>query len=204
MSDLPEDDVLFVHEPVRAVREDVISEVVFVRRWQALQDSDDKPDDLDGRNSILRDILALTRHETTQRDATVCASFMRWLGTNNGQGFLHAAERMVARMGGDHKRGFVAAWAIENMRDSQWNLGVNSIEDALADDHSTLTGKKVFADLKISGEDIDAVNMLVQWIGCDRGKSFLGGCNTEISAIRREDRLRRMAEDQQQREASPT
>lgn len=203
MSDAFEADPLFVHEPRRPVRPDVIGEVVFMRRWQALQDADEKPDDLDGRNSILRSILSLTRHETNQRDATVCASMMRWLGTNNGKGFLNAAEDLVAVLG-DRQRSFVAAWAIENIRDQQKSMGLNSIDAALAPDPRELGAAALDVDLRPSGNDIDTINMLIQWLGGQRGAEFLEGCRKEIAAELAAERQRKMAEQGLQRESSPS
>jgi hypothetical protein len=179
MSDLLEDDALFAHEPLRPVRTDVVGEVVFMRHWKALQDSDDKPEDLDGRNSILRDILRLVRHQVTQRDATVCASLIRWLGTNNGQAFLGSAESMARKLG-DREDGYVAAWAIENIRDAQWNQGFNCVDSALSTPSPALGGDgRIVVD--ISGHDIDTVNMMIQWLGCPRGDRFLEGCRKEIA-----------------------
>lgn len=203
MTDTFEDDPLFVHDPIRPVRPDVIGEVVFMRRWQALQDADDKPEDLGGRNSILCGILALTRHETTQRDATVCASLIRWLGTNNGKAFLDAAEDMVGKLA-DRKRGFVAAWAVANIRDQQCNLGLNCVDAVLAPNHATLGAAALDTEWQASADDIDAIHMMIQWLGSQRGAEFLEGCRKEIAAELAAERQRRMTEQNQGRGLDPS
>ncbi|AYG47809.1 hypothetical protein DV532_26355 (plasmid) [Pseudomonas sp. Leaf58] len=203
MTDTFEDDPLFVHDPIRPVRPDVIGEVVFMRRWQALQDADDKPEYLDGRNSILRDILAMARHETTQRDASVCASLIRWLGTNNGKAFLDAAEDMVGKLA-DRKRGFVAAWAVANIRDRQYNLGLNCVDAVLAPDHARLGAAALDTEWQASADDIDTINMMIQWLGSPRGAEFLEGCRKEIATELAAERQRRMSEHNQSRGLEPS
>ena len=77
------------HEAIRPARKGFPREHVFAGRWRELMDA--RRDSLD---RILCDYLAPVR----QREASVAASVVTWLGTNIGQALLEDAKRRrVAR-----------------------------------------------------------------------------------------------------------
>jgi hypothetical protein len=152
-----------------------------MEHWLRLLDEIPEPDDYDGHNPMLQCILNLTKHDLTQRDAQVASSLIRWLGTNNGRGFLHNAEQMVDTLK-DRWKGYVAAWAIENTRDFQVNFGMKTIEGVLSESNAglfTVGEPKPRPD--ISAQDIDVIENMIQWLGSSHGKHFLDACESDLN-----------------------
>lgn len=181
----------FHYEPLSPVRPDVLGEVVIMEHWLTLLGEIPEPDDYDGHNPMLQCILSLTKHDLTQRDAQVTSSLIRWLGTNNGRGFLHKAEQMVETLQ-DRWKGYVAAWAIENTRDFQVNFGMKSIEAVLSVSSAGLfTVGEPKARPDISAQDIDVIENMIQWLGSSRGKLFLDACEADLNQRLQEQSLQR-------------
>jgi hypothetical protein len=169
----------------------VLGEVVIMEHWLKLLDEIPEPDDYDGHNPMLQCILNLTKHDLTQRDAQVASSFIRWLGTNNGRGFLRQAEQMVETLQ-DRWKGYVAAWAIENTRSFQVNLGMKTVEAVLSVSKAgffTVGEPKARPD--ISTQDIDVIENMIQWLGSSRGKLFLDVCEVDLNQRLKEQSLQR-------------
>lgn len=75
-----EEETEFKHEGtlVRRLNEDCVGlERVFAERWAHEQDS-----------NLLRDLISYGDLKLTQRDATVAATVIQWLGSNVGRSFL--------------------------------------------------------------------------------------------------------------------
>ena len=122
----------FTHSPIRPVRQDVLGEVVFMAHWLELMARELPFDyDIDPPNEMLKVVLWDLCCELTERHAQVCASFIRWLGTNNGRCFLEKADSMSIRMR-SREEGYLCAWAIENHRRQSRDCGWRTIEAVLS------------------------------------------------------------------------
>jgi len=190
---MPQHSPAFHYEPLSPVRPDVLGEVVIMEHWLRLLDEIPEPDDYDGHNPMLQCILNLTKHDLTQRDAQVASSLIRWLGTNNGRGFLHKAEQMVDTLK-DRWKGYVAAWAIENTRDFQVNFGMKTIEAVLSESNAGLfTVGEPKARPDITAQDIDVIENMIQWLGSSRGKNFLDASEAALDQRLHDQGLRRLS-----------
>lgn len=168
---------VFEHNPIRPAREGVIGEIVFQREWQSLMLEPVNYDDADPSNPMLSLILEPCPFLLHQRHATVAASLVRWLGSNNGQGLLHSARAMAEVLGGEHNRSnaYLAAWAIDSKRHSSVNGGVRSVEGFLTAPDET----SCFYD----ADDLEVIETVMYWLGSDRGQKFLTKCDEGIKTL---------------------
>lgn len=172
-----------VHEPVRPCRDGSAGEVVFLSRWQMLmlERSAYLDDDEDG--CPLSGILAHVPGRVQQRDATLAASFMTWLGTRVGQCFILDA-RMIAA---SRPLGvpFLAAWSAENLRRRHVNGGVRAIEWLLVAPGTPvdpISGAPVSMPA-ISVRDLEVTDQLAVWLGQPAGRAYLAACEGEMDAV---------------------
>jgi len=174
-------DIAFDHNPIRPARAGCIGEQVYLKNWQELVtfDSGYHPD-YEGPNGILEHIVSPGDGILTQRHATVAASLLRWLGTNNGRGFLQQAFLMGDCLG-DRQEGYLAQWAIENRRDRSVNSGMRSLESVM---------KEPGADKspKLSADDCETMERVIIWLASDygffmpTGQQFLKKCMADVDA----------------------
>lgn len=153
------------HDPVVPPRAGTPAEGIFLGLWRDYLAAD--PSRLD---RILRDTL---HTQPTQRQATVCASFMTFMGCNCGAAFTHQAEQLAkVDFGGAYRirsHAFLMAWAVENRR----RLGVNSklrtVESMLARAHLWVERPVLGPSLNwealdtITTDDYDTVECMVEW-----------------------------------------
>jgi hypothetical protein len=148
-----------VHNPIHPARTGTPGEGIYLQLWREYVAADE------GR---LAYILGCVTNEPNQRDASVCASFMVYMGCNGGQGFTHSAE-IHAKQIGHRSDGFLAAWAIDNKRRSGINSGLRTIEFILAEQHPICAEGfnvgRVAWDLvpDITMRDIDVIEAMVVW-----------------------------------------
>lgn len=179
-------DYTFSHHPLRPVRSDVLGEVVFYERWLSLMAAEpDHLDEIDPPNKMLKHVLAPIGSELADRDSRVCASFIRWLGTNNGQAFLREANDHSIRQR-SREQGFILAWALENRR-GQTGLGWRTLEGALA------SQAELHADQPpvLSFRDAEVIELLIAWLGTEEGEHFLIATRDALQAEVEAKRLAR-------------
>ena len=158
----------FKHEPLKRVREDVAGEGIFVRLWQELMQS---PIEEHSRIIVtpatkLGEIMMFSPVEVTQRTASVCAEFCRYLGTNGGRAYLYLIDEQ-SKLQRSRERGACAAWALENARSFGINGGRRTIEFLL----SSVWGETA-NPADISYEDVEAVDIMAAWLGTKEGEDF--------------------------------
>lgn len=179
-------DYTFSHHPLRPVRSDVLGEVVFFERWLSLMAAEpDHLDEIDPPNKMLKHVLAPIRSELADRDSRVCASFIRWLGTNNGQAFLREANDHSIRQR-SREQGFILAWALENRR-GQIGWGWRTVEGVLA------SQAELHADQPpaLSFRDAEVIEVLVAWLGTEEGEHFLIATRDALQTAIEEERSAR-------------
>lgn len=162
------------HEAVRSARKGFLREHVFAGRWRDLMTS--KPRLL---NRVLSDYLA----GVGQREATVVASVITWLGTNMGQALIEAATRRV-RMAGDGadlppyavSDAYLCAWTSENRRKLGVNNGWRTLEALLTEDAAQKRAQPSAADYEVAEH-------VVFWLGQPEGQRFVQLCQAEVRAL---------------------
>jgi hypothetical protein len=146
------------HIPFAQPRSGTSGEAIYLGLW--LEYLAARPDKLDR-------ILHATNRPTTQRDASICASFMVYMGCASGRSFVETAKRYVERGMVKHDA-FLSAWASANERVAGVNHGLRTIEFMLAPTHpikSSPTGDQVDWEQvpTITLDDIDVVEAMVAW-----------------------------------------
>lgn len=177
------------HEPERAVRPDVYGEGIFLECWQRhLQIT---PEYGDGyANERFQCILSDMTPFPTQRDATVAASFIIWLGTNCGNFYLFEAKRRFTHLTdreADRPDAYLFEWVRQNRRISCVNGGRRTIE-ALVEEPTY--------------RDAEVCEVIAHYLGTPEGQAVIAEAEAEIEATRkaindrnsREARARRRAD----------
>lgn len=176
-----------IHRPIRRPRTTFTGECMFAASWMRLMASPKVESEryCGGYANKLESILTLYPHEITQRTASIAASFISWLGTNNGLCFLLGARKMAETLG-NIQDGYVAAWAIENRRAQGINYGVRTIEAVLSEEDS---GRDLFGYRPnipiLSAAEVEVVDILVEWIACEEGRAFVNDCEAEIENLKK-------------------
>lgn len=152
------------HTPIRPPRAGTPGEGIYLQLWQ---------DYLAADPHRLHSILWSTGASVGQREASVCASYMTFMGCNCGSCFTNAAEQMLTigdqhRLSSTEEGRFLMAWALENRRSRGVNGGIRTIEAMLAKSDAyvaTAFDRRVdwdaFAD--ITTADYDTVECMVAW-----------------------------------------
>jgi hypothetical protein len=180
----------FSHQPIRAPRREVLGEVVMSEKWQALMAAE-APNLLDDCDEYaFRALVHQFPRPLAQRHATVAASFINWLGTNCGRGFLHNARRMCEKFA-NHREAYTAAWAIENTRHGGINRGMRVIEAALS---TARYGGGNLIPADPTADDYEIVEHVVIWLAMKEGQEFLADCEAEIGKRLDAQREQRMHE----------
>ena len=119
----------------------------------------------------------------TQREATVLASVVSWLGTNCGREMLRAAkDSESARLWRAHET-YLAVWALENVRSNGIRGGcggLRTIEHILGEAIETSRGRTVVRPT-LSVNDFEAVDHLMLWLGQHDGQGFLLAAHEELN-----------------------
>jgi hypothetical protein len=146
------------HVPFQPPRKGTPGEGIFLSLWR-----DYLAADRNRLSAILRTVGV-----PTQRDASICASFMTFMGCNGGHCFTLEALRLTEKLGGPY-RGFMAAWALENNRSTGVNHGLRSIEYMLAEQHPIDHGRFNSGSVNwglvpdVTMRDTDVVEAMVEW-----------------------------------------
>lgn len=150
------------HLPVKPPRPGTPGEGIYLELWR---------DYLAAKPSRLAWILRDAMSEPTQRDATVCASFMVFMGCSGGNELAGRAQRLLESSRMRPEEAFIASWALLNERRRGVDHGLRAIEFILAPEHPirhpsvggcAVDWQKV---PEISMQDIDVIECMVAWWG---------------------------------------
>lgn len=177
----------FKHEPLKRVREGVAGEGIFVRLWQELmlQPIEEPIYNIVTPDTKLGEIMMYSPVEVTQRTASICAEFCRYLGTNGGRGYLNTLDEQI-KIQRNVAQAALTAWAIENERCYGTNGGARTIEFLL----SSVWGETAPVS-EISYSDVETVEVMAVWLGTVEGREFVA---TGLRQIDEEQRNRRTRE----------
>lgn len=174
----------FKHEPLKRIREDVAGEGIFVRLWQELmqQVPEESHYTIYEPNTKLGELMMFCPVQVSQRTASICAEFCRYLGTNGGRGYLHVLSEQI-ELQGSSSRGALAAWAIENERRHGINGGARTVDFML----STVWGETAKWE-EVSRDDIETIEVMAEWLGSKEGRDFVATGLQEIEDATRQRR----------------
>lgn len=185
----PPEALVLKHRPFRRARNGFVGECMFSSAWSRLMQSPPVEDDDNPRGQATKLELILNHypHEIGERQASIAASFIQWLGTNCGLSFLKSATELGKKLE-SKPNGFLAAWAIENVRHSSVNYGVRTIEAVLAhEDYGQI--QDLFSMRRpnvpvLSFADIEVVDQLLNWLATEEGLEFVNTCEVELENLR--------------------
>lgn len=178
------------HEPARPPRPSHDGEEAFAAAWKKLMAQ--PVEALYGDETPrLGEILWDYPHPVGQREATVCASLICWLGTNCGLSFLQEARRLAAMIRSPEKA-YLSAWAIENFRVRHVNMGYRTLEHCLSPREEAGTFGYV-KPIELSAADYETAEHLARWLGSVDGQRFLTYCEAETEARRATRERERLA-----------
>lgn len=182
-----------VHDPLSPARHGSLGECMYSSFWSRfaclpVDPEIDYPDYVNCKfDAILED--ANYPYHVGQREASVAASFVTWLGTNIGTCFRGTAKKMGETLK-SFENGFLAAWAIQNSRKSRELGGLRYLEAIISDRSSGQ--REIFNEgphrVRISSADLEVVEAILIWLGSAEGQSFMMKCDKEIEALDRESR----------------
>lgn len=183
------------HEPIIPPRDGHVGELVYSTAWRIQMET--APEECAAPNARLQDILYLMG-PLTQRQATVAATFVMWLGTNVGLGFVSACKMAISSSTLTPYRAWLEQWGWTNRRQSYLNYGLRSIELILAPAELYCAGQHGIGGLSrapdLSADDYETVEHLLEWLSGTEGGEFLSACDAEIEARRVGEHLRRRLE----------
>lgn len=166
------------HEPRRPPRPYDPGEHIFVQLWRDWLAGGQDPDEYP--NQRFRQVLSdLERVEVSQRDATVAASLLCWLGTNVGQSYLRAAEDLARAMPHRPKEeAYLARWAIENRRCHWINNGVRTVEFLLMSQEQVVGVNAGWQHVRpwpseiveVTVRDLEVADAVAAWLGTAEGR----------------------------------
>ena len=181
----------FDHIPIVPPRAGIPGECIYLNLWREYLDA--RPDEWD---CIFNDL----NFDLDQRAVSVAASFMVWMGCNNGRDFTQAAEDLY-RSNSLHskERAFLAAWAINNRRQRGINSGLRTVEYMLAPACPVQNGWAIGGLIpEVSQRDTDVLEcMVVMWSGIT-GMRFRSIALPMIEAANQKERSRLFSPDPKQ------
>lgn len=184
--------------PLTPLREDVLGEVVFTKKWQDMMGGsavgidryflDNEPENY----PILGIYQKRFFNQPRDRDTRLATSIINWLGTNNGRNFLNNAEQLKDKLGKryvvsnidkgmDYSDAYILAWEKENQRNGQPRFD-HTPRSFLSQSLSNIFGDA--ANL----HDIEVMGCIIDWLGKPDGQKFIQDCQQEIDLRLKEQR----------------
>lgn len=139
----------------------------------------------------LESILRNMPFQPNQRDASICASFMVFMGCNGGRGLHVSAEALMKRCQLRAHDAFMLAWAKENERVLGVNSGVRTIEFMLASEYPIAQRETIGHRIDwqkvpdITIRDVDVVECMVAWWASREGAEMRSVAEPMIEAENR-------------------
>lgn len=172
-----------VHRAIRGPRDGHIGEQVYSELWRNLMAIPVPPSHWEEHPlTKLHEVLPQYPWKLDQRCASVCATFITWLGCSNGQSIIFRARRLKEE---GRQQAFLLAWYENNKRHRWVNHGFRTIEFMLApDDHFGQAPMERFDTLRwipyLRQEDHEAIEHLCIWLGDPEGQRFVALAEEEI------------------------
>jgi hypothetical protein len=184
------------HKPLPPYpRASFIGETVYAEEWAKLMQ---ERGTYSTPNSKLVDILSSHPTPLTQRQATICATVMCWLGTNCGQAVILGARRLIEKAKEHPAPAFVMSWANQNRRIYGINHSYTALEHLLAPpdhygkDYIGIGGRTLIRRPELTVDDYEVVEHLMYWLGGAEG--FILRCEHRIAELEKWEEQKRAAQ----------
>lgn len=153
------------HEPEAPPRPDVYGEGIFLDAWQRMMA--ETPEFGDGElNEMFCTVFSEISGPATQRQATVAATFVAWLGCNWGKCYILGAQDRCKGLARDlWPQAYLSEWTWQNKRVACVNSGRRTIEAML--ESPTI-------------HDLEIADHLAVFLGSNRGQRFISDAEAEI------------------------
>lgn len=177
--------VELAHVPISPPRKNHDGEASYLELWQRFV----------GRltDEELGEIFRETLYENlTQRQASVAATFVMWLGTNCGRGMIQEADggkREPDAYRADWHLRYLRRWEMENRRESGVNGGIRYCEAILSPQRSGPDHLSSRTVPTVTIEDLDVIDCICRWLATQDGQAFLRAAEAKVEAASRARRL---------------
>lgn len=183
------------HLPIYRIKPTNLGELAFLRKWNDLMRPDrmrifvNDPENHAGKSN-LEFVLEHYRvqYPVGQREATVAASLIGWLGSHTGQRFIYKAAEMSGKLRLSTSEAYLATWALLNTRNAG-NRHHRTLEYILRDREHSRSG--IFPPL--SAQDYEVADNIVMWLGSPLGKNFVIASCEYIKVVQQEYMLHELA-----------
>lgn len=155
----------FLYEPAEPCRPSVYGEGIYIEHWQRIM-----REPIDGYRDFEeneRFASIVSPFDPIADDAIAASSFVCWLGTNVGRGFLLRADEMRKKHSLEPEHAYLLAWAIKNERHAGINCSKATLEAILPPNRMTTRAMEV-------------VHKVVRWLGSPDGQRLIKGAEAEI------------------------
>ncbi|MBK3780213.1 hypothetical protein G3A43_08075 [Paraburkholderia aspalathi] len=159
------------HTPIRPPRA-MSEEQIYARRWAELMAREPVRD---YEPTPLQAVLISYPADVDQRAASVAASFICWLGTSVGLGFLTLGNSLRDKIHCRHEA-YAAAWGVTNLRRYGNNSGARAIEFLLRSTEEQAHNR--FSEVSVN--DLEVLEQVAVWLGSEDGQAFIQGCEAEV------------------------
>lgn len=185
----------FSHNPNAPYpRQGMVAETVYADYWRDFA----KGTRENGNGEALPNIVRLFNKlpfYLEQKHATLAASFICWLGTNAGLGFIGRCKRFSENIN-NPEEAYLSAWAVDNRRIYGHNSNTRTIEWLKADESALVRGMDGFLCFsqspEVNLEDQDIIETLICWLSDTEGQRFVKACEKEIERRREESRAEKI------------
>lgn len=185
------------HKPLPPYpRASFIGETVYAEEWWKLMQELDR-EGIRAPNGKLASILSNHPTPLTQRQATICATVMCWLGTNCGQEVILGARRLMEKSHVRSSSAFLMSWAIQNHRIYGLNDSYTVLEHLLAppdlygQDFTGIGSRALIHRPELTIDDYEVVEHLMCWLGTAEG--FILRCEHRIKELEQWEEQKRAA-----------
>lgn len=182
------DMVAIEHKPITPPRKGHDGEAAYLQLWQRFMErvgekwdgSDDHP---------LEDFYRNTNYKgPTQRQASVAASFVMWLGTNCGRALILEADRAPIERNSYRQSldlRYLRRWELENRRELGVNGGLRLCEHILWQERGTGQELDKVNAPTITVDDLDVIEVVCRWLATTDGQHFLKAAEAAVEATNR-------------------
>jgi hypothetical protein len=127
------------------------------------------------------------RRLATQRQASVAASFVLWLGTNCGTAMLRTAQDSMTTGGyrNDPSCRYLRQWELENRRAMFINGGLRCVEAILTPERSGGGQLTLHNVPTVTVDDLDVIDCICMWLATQDGQHFIKAADAQITALQR-------------------
>jgi hypothetical protein len=174
-----------LHQPTRPVHPRDVGEMTYLSQWQAFNRASrlSPAGCVQFLRTLVHDHVPFARKMVTEREATVAASFVKWLGTNNGQAFVMQFKALCLEVEGELERQAVCLgfWREENRTRPR---SPRLIQFILARDEDYDEKARLEQPVYYEEHDEQVIISVVRWLCTNEGLKFIDECERLIKEAR--------------------